>query len=355
VKVAVFGTGYAEEHVRGYQARDDVEVAVVCARRQSSAECFALEHGIPFATSSYEEALSFPGLTAVSIATPPVTHAKIALAAINRGLHVLCEKPLALDARQAVRMLEAAEAAHVVHATNFDYRVSPNVTRLHELLRDGFIGTLRHGTINWMGSYHADPEVEWTWRNDRALAGPGMLGDLNHGVDYIRWLFGDVERVVSNVQVIIPQRPDTQTGEPRAADTDDLATFMAVTTQGATIGVQMSRCATAGGHLVIECFGSEGMLRLTMPDAVDRWTTTLVGRRAEDDGPRNLSDETDRYDVVTTEDRFIETIKARIARKPEPGVLSSFRDGVAAMRLVDAIFESSCSRVWIPLAPPAGA
>ena len=84
VKVAVFGTGYAEEHVRGYQARDDVEVAVVCASRRSSAESFALEHGIAFATSSYEEALSFPGLTAVSIATPPATHPKIALAATNR-------------------------------------------------------------------------------------------------------------------------------------------------------------------------------------------------------------------------------------------------------------------------------
>ena len=215
-------------------------------------------------------------------------------------------------------MLEAAEAARVVHATNFDYRVSPNVTRLHDLLRDGFIGTLRHGTTTGWALDDADPEVEWTWRNDRALAGPATLGDPNHGVDYIRWLFGDVERVVSDVRVIIPERPDPQTGELRKADADDLASFMAITTQGATISAQMSRCATAGGHMVIECFGSEGMLRLTMPDAVDRWTTTLVGARADDDGLRDLSDETDRSDVVTTEDRFIETIKVASRGTPSP-------------------------------------
>ena len=208
LRIALVGTGYAAEHVRGFSALEDVELVGVCARRHVSAERFARAHRIPLATDSLGELLSISELDAVSVASPPSTHHEVVNAALDRGLHVLCEKPLGANANQAKCMLDLARAAGVVHAVNYDYRVVPDLTRMHDMVRHGYVGRLRHGSIQWMGDYHADPDTSWTWRNDLALAGSGVLGDLNHAIDYLRWTFGEVERVAADVRVLVPRRRD---------------------------------------------------------------------------------------------------------------------------------------------------
>lgn len=346
VKVAILGTGYAAEHVRHYRSRHDVEVVGVYARSRTSVDRFAREHEIEYATTSWEELLSLPDLTAVSIATPPSTHLEVVRAAAERWLHVLCEKPLALNAPEATQMLELADDAGIVHATNFDFRTSPDMARLHELLEGRYIGELRHAAIHWMGCDHADPAGPWTWRHDRARAGAGVMSDLNHALDHVRWLFGEPARVVADVRVIVSERRDPDSGDARLSDTEDVASFIVVTVDDKPVSAQLSRCATGGGHVVVEAFGSEGMLRMTTPDASTRLATTLVGSRrpgtAED-----LSSATAPERVVTSQDLFVEAIQARLAGRPASGVSSSFEDGVSAMRLLDAIRESSAARAWV--------
>jgi predicted dehydrogenase len=338
----VIGAGYASEHVRGYSAVDGVEVVVVSARHRASAERFAQEHRIARVADSFQEALATPGLDAVSIASPPVTHFEVLRVALEHGLHVLCEKPLGMDATEAERMLEAVRTAGVVHAVNYDWRVVPDLARMHELVREGSIGRLRHAAILWMGHYHADREESWTWRNDRAIAGAGVLGDLNHAIDYVRWAFGEVDRVAADVRVCVEQRPDPDTGAPKRADAEDVASIVAVTADGVPVTVQLSRCASGGGQLSIECYGTDGMLRMEMPDATERWITTLRTRLAGEDGaPRTCAPSG--APVPTTEQAFVDAIRSGGARAP----LSTFADGVAVARILDAIFESHDSARWV--------
>jgi predicted dehydrogenase len=345
LRIAVIGTGYAAEHVRGYRALDDVEVAVVAAGHRASAERFAQEHGIPQVADSFEEAFAVTGLDAVSVASPPATHVEVVGAALARGLHVLCEKPLGRNATEAQRMLESARAAGVVHAVNYDYRVAPDLARLGSLVREGSVGRLRHAGLQWMADYHADGNVSWTWRNDRSIAGPGVLGDLNHAIDYVRWAFGEVDRVAADVRVCIERRPDPDTGASRPADTEDVASIVAVTVDGVPVSVQLSRCATGGGHLHVECYGSDGMLRMEMPDAGERSATTLTARRAgEPNGAPRPCAPSD-APVVTTEQAFVEAIRTGGASAP----LSTFEDGLAVSRILDAIFESHDSGRWVEI------
>jgi predicted dehydrogenase len=345
LRIAVVGAGYASEHVRGFGALDDVEVVAVCARRRESAERFAREHDIALATDSLEDVLAIPGLDAITVASPPATHLEVVAAAFDRGLHVLCEKPLGCNPAESERMLELARTAGVVHAVNYDYRVVPDLTRMHDLVRNGYVGAVRHGAIHWMGDYHADEASSWTWRNDLAVAGAGVLGDLNHAIDYLRWTFGDAARVAADVRVCVPERPDHESGAPREVDAEDVASILAVTTEGIPVVVQLSRCATGGGQLVIESYGADGMLRMEMPDTSARWTTSLSGRLAGDAQPRVLSEPSPWDELMTTERAFVEAIRS----DGETAPLCTFEDGLAVSRIVGAIYASHGSGAWVEL------
>lgn len=344
LRVAIIGAGYGEVHIQAFGRRRDVEIVAVCSKRGEIARSIAERYDIPLWTTSYDEALDAPGLSAVSITTPPSLHHEIALAAVARGLHVLCEKPLARSAHEAAEMLSAAKSARVIHATNFDYRIVPDMEKFHRLLKGGYLGELYHAHMHWLGTYHADPEVAWTWRNSGEEAGLGMLGDLNHGIDDLLWHFGPIDRIVAVVRTLIHERWDPESRAARTSEVDDAATLIAMTEEGAPVSALMSRCAVHAGHRFIECFGSDGTLKLTMPDSTDRWTTTLSGARREDRAPHDLSEPTMREQVKTTQDRFVEAI-----HNADDHGIASFDDGLAAMRVTDALFESSATGRWISI------
>src|ERR1700692_1512100 len=123
--VAGIGTGFGcITHVRALRAAG-FDVQSLVGRDPAKTEARAARFGIGHASTSIDEVLARPGLDAVTIATPPDTHASIAHRAIAAGKHVLCEKPLALDAKEAEALLAAAQAAGVVHLLGAEFRWAP--------------------------------------------------------------------------------------------------------------------------------------------------------------------------------------------------------------------------------------
>ncbi len=165
---------------------------------------------------------------------PNHLHAEPAIAAARAGKHVVCEKPLALDAAQAREMLAAVREAGVVHMCAFNYRFVPAVRRAREMLEAGDLGEVRHFRGTYRQSWGADPAREGVWRFDPALAGGGALGDLaSHVVDMARYLVGDIESVASQVATFVPGR-----------EVDD-AVAAAVSFAGGAIGtIEATRFAT---------------------------------------------------------------------------------------------------------------
>jgi predicted dehydrogenase len=133
VRVGVIGGGYGRNHILAYRA-SGVEVAAFCQRSKEAAQSVTREFSIPHVFTDYRDLLALEGLDAVSIATPPNLHYPIAAEAVARGLHVLCEKPLALNVEEAETMLARAEAAKRTHMTAFNFRFIPALRRMKELL-----------------------------------------------------------------------------------------------------------------------------------------------------------------------------------------------------------------------------
>jgi len=131
----------------------------------------------------------------VAIATPPVTHHAIVLRAFAAGAHVLCEKPLAMSRAEAQAMVDAAVRAGRIGMTAFNWRFPAAMQQFHGTVREGVVGRVFNLAARWLGSRLADEKAAPSWRQDRAQAGHGAMGDMGvHVIDLIRWNFGEFAR-----------------------------------------------------------------------------------------------------------------------------------------------------------------
>ncbi len=363
VRVAFIGVGavVAYHHLPGLRLDSRARLAAICdadaallARRQA-------EWNVEQATTDALELCRSDRIDAVVIATPNDLHRPIAVAAAAAGKHVMCEKPLGLNAGEVRSMYEAARDAGVVHMTAFTYRFAPAMRYLRHLVKTGALGTPRHFRsqrfLDW-------PETCWGWRQYKARAGAGDLFDMTiHRIDFAIDLVGPLARVCGAV-ARFASRDRTVDGKPCApSDVDDWSCLIGEFDSGAT-GVWEGTTLAKGydrhgfGHEWAEINGSEGsaVYRLHEPN------TILLGKSGQDLAPTSVPSEYLKLDGSprsTTEgapatifryDLMWEFISAIVEQRP---AVPSFYDGLNAQLVADAVLESHARRTWIdtPLAP----
>src|SRR5712691_6367259 len=184
LKGAIVGFGFisGKGHYPAYEKRDDVEIvaiADVCPARLDAARAAAPKARV---YGSFDELLGNEGeLDFVDLATPPSLHAEYALAALGRGIHVLCEKPLTVNVREAMQLVAAAREQRRVVFPAHNYKHAPVVKFSQEVIESGRIGTVRSVTLNTFRTTHAKGVPEWNtdWRRDKKLSGGGIA--MDHG------------------------------------------------------------------------------------------------------------------------------------------------------------------------------
>lgn len=181
---AVIGYGFisGKGHVPAYQQRDDVEIVAVAdicpARREYAAKMIP---GVRLYADGPELLAKEDSLDFVDISTPPNAHAELAIAALKRGFHVLCEKPLATSTREAQAMLLAAKENHRVLYPCHNYKHAPIVKTIKSLIDRGTIGQVRSLTLQTFRYTHAKGVAEWNpdWRRELRYSGGGIA--MDHG------------------------------------------------------------------------------------------------------------------------------------------------------------------------------
>ncbi len=216
--------------------------------------------------------LSRDDIDLVDICTPGDTHAQIAIAALDAGKHVLCEKPLANTVAEAQAMAEAADraAAHGVLAmVGFTYRRVPAIVLARQLVAEGRIGDIRHVRAQYLQDWISDPLAPMTWRLQKEKAGSGALGDIGaHIVDLTQFITGEqVLKVNGLLETFVRERP-LGPGQPNGTVTvDDTAAFLARFSSGAVGVFEATRYATGRKNAIrIEINGSSGSLAFDFED-----------------------------------------------------------------------------------------
>ncbi|MEO0565053.1 MAG: Gfo/Idh/MocA family oxidoreductase, partial [Chloroflexota bacterium] len=223
VSVGVIGTSWWADamYLPALDAHPNVTVTAFCGRNRERAQQMAERWNVTGVYTDYQEMIEQADLDAVIIATVNNTHYPMSMAALDAGLHVLCEKPLALNAADAAVMRDRAEAAGVVHAVPFTYRFMPTARYVKSLIEDGYIGTPYHLNMRYYTGYAR--EGDYAWRFDTEIAGSGVLGDIaSHFIYLAEWLYGEIATVLCQLGHIVERPPTRPNGEPYAVG-DDMA------------------------------------------------------------------------------------------------------------------------------------
>jgi predicted dehydrogenase len=359
IRVAIIGAGAVSDyhHVPGLKLDSRARLVAACDTNAELLEKRKSDWGIDKISTDPEAICADPEIDAVIVATPNFTHRPIALAAARHRKHIMCEKPLGLNAQEVREMYHAARDHGVVNMTAFTYRFAPSMRYLKHLVASGALGEPRHFRsqrfLDW-------PETSWGWRQYRKLAGAGDLFDMTiHRIDFAADLLGPIARVTGALARFAP-RTQTTTGAACApSDVDDWSCIIGEFTSGAT-GVWEGTTLAKGygrkgfGHEWAEINGAEGsaVYQLHLPNSI------LLGKTGQDlapvDVPREFLKPADsprdptqgepatvfRYDLVW------EFISAIVEGRP---ALPGFFDGLKAQMVADAVIESYQERRWVEL------
>lgn len=336
VRIAVAGSGFGRKvALPVYQELEEFEPVAVWSRRPERARQVADEAGVPLGTSDLDELLSTPGLEALHVATPVTTHARFAIAAAERGLHVLCEKPLANDLAEARRMVQAIRAAGVVGAVDYELRLKDVRRRVIERARE-VVGRPRMVSVSLIRSDHADPYTRsHTWVHDAKLGGGRLQGYGVHDLDLVLEIFPDVEAVAAATEVGVPLRTTGDDGELRPVTAEDTYVVLLRFGGGGLGIVSMAATARHDRGDLIEIHGDEGTVRV---DAERRLWYGRAGEDLRSEGPLEASSS---------------AAFARVARSfwsaiREGGVAEpSLDEGLRVQAVFDAARVADAERRWV--------
>lgn len=365
LRIALIGAGFmGKAHSLAYAMAPVAFKLPVQLRRQvvvdvtdDLAVAAARNFGFEESQTDWQTVVERDDIDIIDIVTPNDSHEAIAIAAADHGKHVLCEKPLALDAASAERMWLHAERAGVVNMVGFNYRHTPAIEYARQLIAGGQLGTPYQLRINYLQDWGLSA-APYVWRFERRRAGSGAIGDIgSHAIDCAEYLLGPIRRVLGRLTTFTPERPlpggDGQVG---SVDVDDAATFIADFESGATgVFVTTRHALFRKNELAFELDAARGALRFKW-DARDELEVALIDDPEPMSGFRRVSLGPTHpgawWPIAGLGSGYLETSANQIrdfvdAIVTGASVRPNFADGTHVQRVVDAVIASARSDAWV--------
>src|ERR1041385_8825974 len=227
VRIGIIGAGFARStQIPAFKNCEGAEVVAITSAHREHAEEVAREFQIPHVADDWRGVINRDDVDLVSIATPVVTHCEMTLAALDRGKHVLCEKPMAMNADEGRRMTDRARECGRLALIDHELRFLPGRLKMRELLQAGEIGKIKHVKLTFRSDSRADITRPWNWWSDIKQGG-GVLGAIgSHVIDGVRWLLAtEVSEVFCSLATHVRERQDAE-GRTREVTTDDEANLL---------------------------------------------------------------------------------------------------------------------------------
>ncbi|HEU5316024.1 MAG TPA: Gfo/Idh/MocA family oxidoreductase [Chloroflexota bacterium] len=342
-RFGIIGTGgiVRGAHIPQLQSHGKAEIVWCADVNAAAAQEAAGRAGASLSGTDYVKLLREHPVDAVTIGTPHNAHHPAVMAALEAGVHVCCEKPLAMNVREAQEMHDTARARGVITFVPFSYWFVPAARLLKELIDQGELGEIRHVT----GYYGQGLDrASLVWRYQKAVAGSGALGDLCSHIISLTYLWaGPVARLTAQLKTFIPERPlPGKPNEMGKVDVDDDVQLIGELAGGGMVNLSASRTYTGrGNYQRIEVSGRDGaaVYDNSKPDEL----LVCLGKAFRDRGAW-VTLPAGRQHRMTQLHTFVDAILA--GKKPEE-VLPNFGVGLAVQTVMGAVERSAESGRWV--------
>ncbi|MFO7612641.1 MAG: Gfo/Idh/MocA family oxidoreductase [Clostridia bacterium] len=353
-----------------FDAKAKIGLKSICGRDEESVSAAAGKFGFESYNTDWKTLIKRDDIDFVDITAPGNMHMEIAMMAAAEKKHVFCEKPLAMNAREAKEMWIAAEAAGIRHQVGFNYRFVPAIRLAKRLIDEGKIGTIYHFRALYLQDWIVDPEFPLVWRLDKKIAGSGANGDINaHIIDLARYLAGDIERVVGLQKTFITKRPIVEMMDGLRATgvdssiygdvtVDDATLFLAEFENGALGSFESTRFATGRKNsMSFEINGSKGSIKFEF----ERMNELLYYNNDDPSYQRGFklisaTESEHEYagnwwppgHIIGYEHTFVHEMYEFVqAIAGGSNASPDFKDGYECCRILDAIDISAAEREWV--------
>jgi len=315
-KIGIIGCGgIARAHIKGYAENKDVELIAFCDIKEENARRYARElKGRAY--SDYRIMLQKEELDGVSVCTPPVNHKEITEYTLSKGANVFCEKPLAMNSKEALSMVETAKANKRLLMTGFKFRFRDEVQNAKRLINEGKIGKVVLAR-NMFGGFAEMKERFFSRKN---ISGGGVLIDNgSHAIDLFRFLLGEVKNVSARINSAIQK-----------IEVEDTAKILMEMENGVLVTIDLSWSVSVPSEYYLEIYGSEGTI--TLPP--------LRYKRKGDAGWTEHKVQSE--DIFAKETaHFVDCILGK--RKPIVDGL----DGLRTQEVMDSAYKSCRENCWV--------
>ena len=268
IRLGIIGTGFAKlVQIPAFQTFSDVEIVSIAGARLENTKRVANDFQIPHFTDNWRETIERDDIDLISIVTPPNLHYQQTMLALDYGKHILCEKPMAMNAGEAKEMMEKANEKGVLNLIDHELRFLNGRRKAFEILHNGDIGKVIHFKMMFRNASRGTLDVPWNWWAD-AEAGGGALGAIgSHMIDTFRWFLGtEITDVFCLLKANVKERIDAK-GEKRKVTADDEANLIlrfadSNLTADASGTASMSVVESGKYEHTLEIFGTKGSIKV---------------------------------------------------------------------------------------------
>ena len=319
LKFALIGTGgIAQTYAQAFQQSDCCQLVAVADVNEDSAKAFAE----PFAAKAfadYKTLVENSEIDAVIISTPPNTHPEIAMYFMNRGVNVLCEKPLCLSVAEAKEMINCAEESKVVFTMATKFRYCEDVVKAKAIIASGVLGEI----VQFENAFTAKVDMSKRWNSQREISGGGVLMDNGtHSVDIIRYFLGAISDVLA-----------LETSGTQGLKVDENVKLLAKTENGIAASVDLTWGINKELPNFISVYGTNGTLHIGWRESKYKLNSspdwTIFGKG---------------YDKVQAFKAKIENFRNAIVKGEE--LLTKPADALASVEVIEAAYKSLNQNLW---------
>ena len=349
VKIGIIGLGGIGKgrHLREMLACENAEIVALCdidpERIESARKLITIPDEKCY--TDYRELIADPEVEAVEICTPNYLHAEMAVAALRAGKHINLEKPIAMSAEEAQRIIDAENESDAFGMTCFTYRFMPSVRYAAQLMKEKVIGDIIGLNVTYAKSSAFWEGRRLEWRFVKEYAASGVAGDLGvHLVDLAQMLAGDITELCAMTDIIVKERVTLDGGAIAPVETDDSCFFLARFKNGASGTFHITRAAIGHANTIrYDVYGTRGSFSFVLDRSV---SDTLILCTGEGDPmnykPREIT--VPKEFCLSQAECFVGALEGK-----RDDLFPTLSAGLQCQKVIDAILKSASEHRWVTL------